>query len=129
MAPVIEKGDESLIHPDIFRTCIVQSVKHGGKAEWETALRMYRKPPTPTHKIAALMALGSTRDPELIKQAFDFTFVGNEVKTQDFMYPILALATNVATRRQLRDAMQERHEKLVKRFEGSEWRGAMSGVV
>lgn len=118
-APVVEKGDESLIHPDIFRTCIMQSVKHGGEKEYEAALSLYRKPPTPTHKIAALMALGTTRDPTLIQRTFDWVFKGDEVKTQDFMYPILALSSNVATRRQLRSTVEEHHAALVKRFEGN----------
>lgn len=119
VAPLVESGDESLIHPDIFRTCIAQAVKHGGEKEWETARRLYRKPPTPTHKIAALLALGATKDEKLIKRTFDWVFTGDEIKTQDYMYPILALSSNASTRRQLREAVQERHAELVKRFDGN----------
>lgn len=119
VAPLVEKGDESLIPPDILRTCIAQAVKHGGAKEWEAALAMYRKPPTPTHKIAALLALGATKDEELIKRTFEWVFNSDEIKTQDFMYPIMALSNNATTRRQLRTFVAERHAALVKRFEGN----------
>ncbi|CAO1632621.1 unnamed protein product [Parajaminaea phylloscopi] len=119
VAPLVESGDESLIHPDILRTCITHAVKHGGVKEWEAVLALYRKAPTPTHKIAALLALGATKDEELIKRTFEWVFDGDEVKTQDYMYPIMALSSNVATRRQLRDTVLERHAALVKRFEGN----------
>jgi aminopeptidase 2 len=37
-------------------------------------LAVYRKPPTPTHKIAAHLALCATQDPKLIQRTIDFTF-------------------------------------------------------
>lgn len=40
----------------------------------EAVLAVYRKPPTPTHKIAAHLALCATQDPKLIQRTIDFTF-------------------------------------------------------
>lgn len=45
-------------------------------------LEVYRKPPTPQHKISAIAGLCATRDQKLLKRTFDFV-LGGEVKEQD----------------------------------------------
>lgn len=73
-APFLEKNDDSLIPNDLLRVIYAQSVKHGGAAEWEKCLEIVKNPnpPTPMHKIAAMLALGSTKDGKLIEKTFDF---------------------------------------------------------
>ncbi|CAO1624129.1 unnamed protein product [Sympodiomycopsis kandeliae] len=117
--PLMDSGDESLIHPDILRTVLARAVKFGGEKEYETVLSIYRKADTPTHKLAALMALGQTQDQKLIDRTVEWAFTSSEIKTQDFMYPILSLAQNPKSRRQLRNELFKRHDQVAKRFEGN----------
>lgn len=118
-APLAEKGDGSLIHPDLLRTTLSQAVKHGGEREYEAVLKLYNSPPTPTHKLSALIALGATRDDALIDRYFKFAFESDAVKNQDAMYPVVALSANPKTRRRLMATMEEKHDQLVKRLTGS----------
>lgn len=116
---LFENGDDSAIPADLVSTVIIQAVKNGGEEEYEGALRVYRNPSTPSHKNAALMALGYTQDEKLLQRTMDWAFTSEEVKNQDFMYPVMALSTNIKSRRSLLGRMQKDHDSLVKRFEGT----------
>ena len=117
-AKLVETGDDSQIHPDLLRTVFSQSVKHGGDKEYETVLGVYHNPTTPTHKIAAMLALGASRDQKLLDRTIEFLF-GGEVKEQDFMYFFAALSANPAGRRLIWEATKTRYDDLVKRFAGN----------
>ena len=117
-AKLVETGDDSQIHPDLLRTVFSQSVKHGGEKEYETVLGVYHNPTTPTHKIAAMLALGASRDQKLLDRTIEFLF-GGEVKEQDFMYFFAALSANPAGRRLIWEATKTRYDDLVKRFAGN----------
>ena len=67
-APLRTRGDDSKIHADLVGAVLVQSVRHGGRAEYDTVLRVYHNPPTSTHKTAAMTALSSVTQPELVKR-------------------------------------------------------------
>ncbi len=111
-------GDDSQIHPDLLRTTMARAVEHGGEKEYEAVLAIYRKPSTPTHKIAAMLALGASKEVKLLERTVDFLF-GDEVKEQDFMFFFAALSGNPAGRRLIWDATKSRWEALSKRFAGN----------
>ncbi|PWY97439.1 putative AAP1-alanine/arginine aminopeptidase [Testicularia cyperi] len=111
-------GDDSQIHPDLLRTVFARSVEHGGEKEYETALSIYNKPQTPTHKIAAMLALGSASDESLLNRTVDFLYSG-KVKEQDFMYFFAAMSQNPKGRRIMWQATKQRWETLSKRFAGN----------
>ncbi|PWN42825.1 putative AAP1-alanine/arginine aminopeptidase [Ceraceosorus guamensis] len=111
--------DESGIHPDILRTVYATAVKHGGEAEYESVLGVWRKPPTPTHKIAAHLALCATREEKLIQRTLTLTL--EEVKTQDFMYTSAGLGANLSpqARKALWNWIKQNWDKLNTRFAGN----------
>ncbi|TIC23268.1 hypothetical protein E3Q12_02146 [Wallemia mellicola] len=118
-APFLEKNDDSLIPNDLLRVIYAQSVKHGGAAEWEKCLEIVKNPnpPTPMHKIAAMLALGSTKDEKLIEKTFDF--IEHGFKNQDLMYPFVALRNNPISRRKLWEYTKANLGKFEKRLEGN----------
>ncbi|TIA89691.1 hypothetical protein E3P99_01933 [Wallemia hederae] len=117
--PLLEKDDDSLIPNDLLRVIYAQAVKHGGEAEWNKCLEIVKNPnpPTPMHKIAAMLALGSTRDEALINKTFDY--IEHGFKNQDLMYPFVALRNNPVSRRKLWQYTKDNLEKLEKRLEGN----------
>jgi aminopeptidase 2 len=82
--PLLEKGDDSLIHPDLQRSIFTNAVRHGGEAEWSKIREVYGNPPNPSTKIDALMSLGATKKPELIERTFKMLEDGT-IKDQDIM--------------------------------------------
>ncbi|TIB62326.1 hypothetical protein E3P77_03857 [Wallemia ichthyophaga] len=117
--PLLEKDDDSLIPNDLLRVIYAQAVKHGGEAEWSKCLEIVKNPnpPTPMHKIAAMLALGSTKHEELIEKTFDF--IEHGFKNQDLMYPYVALRNNPISRRKLWEYTKANLNKLEKRLEGN----------
>ncbi|SJX60857.1 probable AAP1-alanine/arginine aminopeptidase [Sporisorium reilianum f. sp. reilianum] len=114
----IATGDESQIHPDLLRAVFSRAVEHGGEKEYESVLAIYRKPETPTHKIAAMLALGASSDAKLLERTVEFLY-SSEVKEQDFMYFFAALSNNPKGRRVIWDATKARWDVLSKRFAGN----------
>lgn len=117
-APLRDDDDDSWIPPDLLRTILTEGVKHGGEKEYNTALRIYHHPPTPAHKTAALMALGSTQVPSLIERTLAMVFSGG-VKAQDFSYVYSALSSNVKSRRALWEATKMHFDTLMRLFDGN----------
>jgi aminopeptidase 2 len=78
----VDQNDESLLHGDVRRVIIVHAVRTGGEKEWEKALSIYRDPPTPQHKIDAMLALANGSTQELRQRTLDMLST-DEVKTQD----------------------------------------------
>ncbi|SAM58350.1 probable AAP1-alanine/arginine aminopeptidase [Ustilago bromivora] len=115
---LVSTGDDSQIHPDLLRTVFSRAVEHGGEKEYEAVLAIYRKPQTPTHKIAAMLALGASSDPKLLNRTVEFLY-SNEVKEQDFMYFFAALSGNPKGRRIIWNATRDRWDVLSKRFAGN----------
>jgi hypothetical protein len=73
----------------LLRIIYSTAVKYGGKKEFDTVLSVYRKPPTPQHKVTALYCLTRTKDETLLGRTFDFLLSG-EVREHDIMYPVMA---------------------------------------
>ncbi|SNX84196.1 probable AAP1 - alanine/arginine aminopeptidase [Melanopsichium pennsylvanicum] len=114
----VATGDDSQIHPDLLRTVFSRAVEHGGEKEYEAVLAIYRKPQTPTHKIAAMLALGAPTEAKLLDRTVEFLY-SNEVKEQDFMYFFAALSGNPKGRRIIWEATKARWDVLSKRFAGN----------
>lgn len=49
-----ETGDDSKIPADLLRTTYINAVRNGGRAEYETVKKVYKKAPTPSAKISAM---------------------------------------------------------------------------
>ena len=81
-------------------------------------LEIYRAPPTPSHKIAAMGALCATRDPELLKRTFDFVLT-DEVKNQDLSSFFSGLAANPLSKRDMWAFFQVNYDEITRRFKGS----------
>ncbi|PKI82777.1 Aminopeptidase 2 mitochondrial [Malassezia vespertilionis] len=117
-APLLDHDDDSRIDPDILRTVLSLAVRHGGANEYDVVMRVYNKPPTPRHKLAAMVAFGYTQDRALLQRTIDFVFSG-KVKSQDFMYFFMSLAANPSSRRMLWETVKARFDELAARFEGN----------
>lgn len=115
--PLLNGGDDGKIHPDLLQVTFRTAVKHGGKAEYDAVVKVYEKPETPSHKIAAMLAMGSTRDESLLKSSIDFMY--KKVKEQDMMYYFSSLSANPKSRRLLWESTKEHYDDLVKRFAGN----------
>ncbi|CAG7846066.1 Aminopeptidase 2; Flags: Precursor [Serendipita indica DSM 11827] len=121
---LVESNDHSRILPDIQSTAYSIGVRFGGRAEWETAKKIFLNPPTPSARTHAIYAMTATRDPELIEETFKFLMT--EVKSQDMMqvirtrmYFFLGLNANRFTRRQTYAFFKDKFDELYKRFEGT----------
>ena len=81
-APFLAKNDDTQIPPDLQRSIFVNSVRHGGKAEFEKMLQVYDRPPNPSTKVDAMYAMCATRDEALLERVFKMMKDGS-VKDQD----------------------------------------------
>ncbi|OAV91168.1 hypothetical protein PTTG_04695 [Puccinia triticina 1-1 BBBD Race 1] len=111
-------GAKSLIPADLRKLVFTYATKQGGEKEYEAILDVYHKPSNPSDKIAAMAALCSSEDPQLISRTFDFILNG-EVKEQDFMYFFAGLASNRVSRRDMYKFVQKNLDQLLVRFKGN----------
>ena len=114
----LQRGEDHRLEPDLLRTVLIESVRHGGESEYAAALRMYHAPATPAHRTAALLALGSAQQPALIERTLAMVF-GGQVKMQDMASIYTALSANTASRRRLWEATKERFDELAARLQGN----------
>ncbi|KAG8806528.1 Aminopeptidase 2 mitochondrial [Serendipita sp. 400] len=112
-----ENGDHSRILPDFQSTAYSTGVRHGGRAEWEAAKKIFLNPPTASARTHAIYAMTATRDEALIEE--NLKFMMTEVKTQDVMYFFIGLNSNRSSRRQLFAFFKENFDTIYKRFEGT----------
>lgn len=109
-------GDDTHIPADLLRTVLRESVRHGDIQAFDTVWRMYERPRTPAHKVAAMHALSATRDEQRIDALLAFV-LGPEIKTQDVPIFFAALAANQAARRRLWEETMAHFDALAARFE------------
>ena len=112
------EGDDSQIPADLLATVYSNAVKHGSEREYNKVVDIYRKPPTPTHKIASMMAMCAARDQALIQRTLEFLYSG-EVKEQDFLHYFRGMSARLATRRPLWADLKQRYDVLAERFSGN----------
>ncbi|KAF8633724.1 hypothetical protein AX17_004382 [Amanita inopinata Kibby_2008] len=116
-AHYMKTGDDSRIPADLQRITFRTAVKYGGPAEYGEMQKFHDQPKTPTAKIAAIIAMGATEDPKLIKETFDFIMMKS--RDQDMMYFFRGLETNFKTRRALAQFFKDEYNALYKRFESN----------
>ncbi|KAF9054698.1 leucyl aminopeptidase [Panaeolus papilionaceus] len=113
----LDTGNISNIPADILRPTFAAAVQHGGRKEWEAAMKSHNEPTTPSEKIAAIYAMGASEDPDLAKETLKF--MSMKSKTQDMMYFFGGLGANFKHRRLLTKYMQDNYDALLRRFEAN----------
>lgn len=93
------KGDHSAIHPNLRGTIYNIVVRQGGKEEFDQVMHLYNTFTVADQKLAALSALGSSRDPAVILEALELTKNDAVVRPQDVIYITRASGANTAARR------------------------------
>lgn len=81
---LLTKDDDSLIPGDLRQSIFINSVRLGGEKEYEKVLSIFKKPPTPQAKVAAMISLCYGSTPELRMRTLNMLTNG-EVKEQDMM--------------------------------------------
>ncbi|KAG9123895.1 Aminopeptidase 2 mitochondrial [Ceratobasidium sp. 392] len=118
-----ETGDDSKIHADLQRITYRIAVQHGGEKEYEAIKKIAENPPTPSAKIAAMLAMTQAQDKSLTEKTLQYMLtsagLSQIVKDQDMMYYFAGLSSNRASRRRIAEFFKENYEKLYKRFEGN----------
>ncbi|CAE7227454.1 unnamed protein product [Rhizoctonia solani] len=110
-------GDDSKIPADLERIVYRIAVQHGGEEEYEAIKKIAENPPTPSSKIAAMLAMTFAQDNTLIEKTLGY--MDTSVKDQDIMYYFAGLSGNRASRRRVAQYFKENYENLYKRFEGN----------
>ncbi|CEL52347.1 hypothetical protein RSOLAG1IB_00887 [Rhizoctonia solani AG-1 IB] len=110
-------GDDSKIPADLQRIIYRVAVHYGGEEEYEAVKKIAENPPTPSSKIAAMLAMTYAQDKTLIEKTLEY--MDASVKDQDIMYYFAGLSGNRASRRRIAEYFKENYEKLYKRFEGN----------
>ncbi|KAI5449750.1 Aminopeptidase 2 mitochondrial [Naganishia albida] len=113
--PFLTSNDDSQIPADVQRTIFTIAVRHGGEAEYKKIREVYDNPPNPSTKIDALLALGATKDTNLIKKTFTMLDDGS-VLDQDLMYAFVALSSNRLATRDVAKYFKDNYSVLMKRF-------------
>jgi len=114
---LVETGDDSRVPPDLEAITYKIAVEHGGREQWEFVKSINEAGKNPTSRIAAIRALGKTRDLNIAKETLHYMWT--EAKDQDFPYFFLGLSGNVKTKRLLRSYLFENYDKIMERFAGN----------
>ncbi|KAF8682603.1 ERAP1-like C-terminal domain [Rhizoctonia solani] len=110
-------GDDSKIPADLQRIIYRTAVHYGGEEEYEAVKKIAENPPTPSSKIAAMLAMTYAQDNSLVEKTLQY--MDTSVKDQDIMYYFAGLSGNRASRRRIAKYFKENYEKIYKRFEGN----------
>ncbi|KAF7338457.1 Aminopeptidase [Mycena venus] len=101
-------GDDSKIPADLQSPIFNAAVKYGGRAEYEAVVNIQEKPKTPTARLAAIRAMGATRDQALLDQTF--SYILTKSRDQDIMYFFRGLQANTRARRQLATFFKDNYD-------------------
>ncbi|KAF8212441.1 hypothetical protein K438DRAFT_1806516 [Mycena galopus ATCC 62051] len=110
-------GDDSKIPADLQSSIFNAAVKYGGPAEYEAIVNIQEKPKTPTARLAAIRAMGITRDPALLDQTF--SYILTKSRDQDIVYSFRGLQANIYARRRLATFFRDNYDAFMIRFEGN----------
>lgn len=113
----LKTGDDSKIPADLIRIAFSTATKHGGREEWEFAKKIVDNPPTPSAKSAAITAMASTQDLDLINETLDY--MTNKARDQDVVYFISGIASNFKTRRLMFEFFTKNYDAIYTRFAGN----------
>ncbi|BGP38537.1 Aminopeptidase 2 mitochondrial [Rhodotorula kratochvilovae] len=111
-------GEVDPLAADLAPFVVATAVQHGGTAEYETALAIYRSAPTPQHQMAAILGLASTRDAELVQRTVAM-MSGGEAKAEELPVFLHGLAANPSARRLVWQLLQHAWPMLEAQFRGS----------
>ncbi|KAK7463560.1 Aminopeptidase 2 mitochondrial [Stygiomarasmius scandens] len=113
----LKTGDDSKIPADLQRITYRVAVKYGGRDEYNAVKAIFEKAPTPTARIAAILALGQAQDGELLKETFNITLRG--ARDQDVIYFFRGLGSNRKSKMMLVEFFKQNYDELYKRFENT----------
>jgi len=116
-AHYMKTGDDSKIPADLQSAVFIAAVKYGGRAEYEAVLKIQENPKTPSARISAIYALGTSQDSALLDQTF--SYILTKSRDQDIIYFFRGLQSNVLARRKLATFFKDNYDLLMKRFEGN----------
>jgi puromycin-sensitive aminopeptidase len=97
----------------VYRT--VLSV--GDEKTYDTMLRLYREADLHEEKDRISRALGSLRDPALLRRVLDFS-MSEEVRSQDTVFVIISVAMNPSGREIAWQFFREKYQELITRYNG-----------
>ncbi|KAJ7694164.1 leucyl aminopeptidase [Mycena rosella] len=128
----MQTGDDSRIPADLQSVIFVAAVKYGGPAEYAAIQKIQEKPKTPTARIAAIYALGTTEDSALLERTFSSIA---DARDNEIVYFLRGLQSNVLAKRKLAAYFKDHYDsasfafiryctqltvfQLMKRFEGN----------
>ncbi|KAJ9066917.1 hypothetical protein DSO57_1004996 [Entomophthora muscae] len=111
-------GDQSAIHPEL-RSIIYQiAVREGEPSDYHLMKQLYMNTEPIDLKLAALCALGTTRDLDLIEDALTFS-ISENVRPQDSLTLIASVARNPLGRRSAWSFVKNHWAFLVDRNSGT----------
>ncbi|KIY51112.1 hypothetical protein FISHEDRAFT_71404 [Fistulina hepatica ATCC 64428] len=116
-ATYLDTGDFSAIPADMMRPIFTTAVRYGGVKEYQAMKEIIKNPITPSSKTAAILAMGCTNDPVLLRSTFDYIL--NEARDQDVMIFLTGFTLNPKNRRPLVEFFKSNYDTLYKRFEGN----------
>ncbi|KAL1923805.1 uncharacterized protein VTP21DRAFT_8785 [Calcarisporiella thermophila] len=116
----VNEKDETALHPNVRAVAYEIVVAHGGEREFGAVLKIFNEAPLADQKVAALQALGYTKQPELIRRLLELTVQGSQVKVQDIHHVYVALSTSCPQSRALLwEFVQQKWHLLLGRYNHS----------
>ncbi|KAI9142649.1 aminopeptidase [Paraphysoderma sedebokerense] len=111
-------GDEQKLHPNIRGTVYAIVLKNSSnpKEDFDKIVKIYETTTNVDQKLAALSALGRVEDPELLKHVLKYAMDEDNVRPQDFIYPLGSVASNPKGRKLAWEFVKTNWEKLEERF-------------
>ncbi|KAF7304688.1 Aminopeptidase [Mycena kentingensis (nom. inval.)] len=113
----MDTADDSKIPADLESAIFITAVKYGGSAEYDAIVKINENPRTPTARLAAISAMTSTRNAELLEKTF--SCIMNKSRDQDFIYFFRGLQSNAYARHKVAEFFKANYDALMKRFEGN----------
>ncbi|KXN92312.1 Aminopeptidase 1 [Leucoagaricus sp. SymC.cos] len=113
----LKTGDDSRIPADLQRVIYGTAVVNGGRAEYDAVVALHDKPKSPSARIAAIIAMCSTHDTDLLKETFEF--IKTKSRDQDILQYFRGVSNNIKMRRTLITFFKIEYEMIMKRFGGS----------
>ncbi|TBU53789.1 hypothetical protein BD310DRAFT_937381 [Dichomitus squalens] len=116
-AHLLQTGNDSKIPSELQGVTFKVGVGEGGRPEWEYAKQLASNPKNPAQGVAALYAVGASKDLGLAEETFQFALTG--VRDQDIPRCLSGLQQNPLTRKFLAERVKDRFDELEKRYAGT----------
>ncbi|CDO74266.1 hypothetical protein BN946_scf184643.g6 [Trametes cinnabarina] len=116
-AQLLETGDDSRIPSELIGIAYRIAVQEGGKREWDFLKSIAARASSPAHALAAISALGATRDMQLAEATFEYATT--EARNQNIIYIFRSLQRNAPMRRWLAGKVMGMFDELERQFTGT----------